>query len=101
MFGVGQIADHCNALQHNLFYGNCAYDNNTMPIYTQVVTMENQRPPTAEKPRKWYDYILHPFGRRTTPPPPPPPSFGHGSSLNTTIVYPPFVSISSNLFCCF
>lgn len=100
IFGIGQIVEHCNALQHNLFYGNCAFDNNTMPIYTQVVSMENLRPPSAEKPRKWYDYILHPFGRRTTPPPQP-PSFGHGSTINTTIVYPPLVShyiLKINLF---
>lgn len=99
IFEIGQFADDCNALQHNLFYGNCVYDNNTMPIYTQLVTMDNLRPPTAVRPRRWYDYVLHPFRRHsTTPSPtssPPSASFRHGNIINTTIVYPPHVSISS------
>lgn len=92
IFGIGQISDHCNALQNNLFYGNCAIDNNTMQIYAQVVVMDNTPPPPSspQKSRKWYDYILHPFQRRKAA---PPPRFGHGNIINATITYPPFVSI--------
>lgn len=99
IFIIGQSADRCDALQNNLFYGNCAFDNNTMQIYTQVVVMDNvlsPRPPPspAQKSRKWYDYILHPFQRRKpTSPPSPPSTVGHGNIINTTITYPQIVSI--------
>lgn len=104
ILGFGHIADYCNALQNNLYYGNCAFDNNTMQIYTQVVVMDNTppfppattSPAPAQKQRKWYDYILHPFKRRAanTPPPAQPTPFGHGIILNATITFPPLVSIS-------
>lgn len=96
---IGQSADRCDGLQNNLFYGNCAFDNNTMQIYTQVVVMDNvssPRPPLSpvQRPRKWYDYILHPFQRRKPSSPSSPPSIvGHGNIINTTITYPQIVSI--------
>lgn len=99
IFGIGHIADYCNALQNNLYYGHCAFDNNTMQIYTQVVMMDNvpPSPPApastpAQKPRKWYDYILHPFKRRATTTSPPPTSFGNRNIINATITFPPLVS---------
>lgn len=107
IFAIGQLADHCDALQNNLYYGNCAFDNNTLQVYTQVVVMDNQRQPIpssptpapAQKPRKWYDYILHPFQRRTTtsPPPQPPAPFGQGNIINATVTYPPQVSSISQV----
>lgn len=90
-FGIGQIVNRCNALQHNLFYGDCAYDNNTMPIYTQLVSMENHRPPAVRPTRKWYDLIVHPFRHHKTTP--PASSVVPGSTINTTVVYPPLVNI--------
>lgn len=80
-----------NALQHNLFYGNCARDNNTVPIYTQVVIMDN---PTAvytpSKPvRRWYDWFSFSRKSKTTTPAP----ILSGKVINTTVVFPPHVSI--------
>lgn len=103
IFGIGQIADYCNALQNNLYYGNCRFDNNTMQIFTQVVVMDNppprpspSTPVPAQKTRKWYDYIFHPFKRSpTTTTPPPTSSFGYGNIVNSTITFPPLVSASN------
>lgn len=93
----------CNAIQHNLFYGNCAYDNNTIPMYTQVVLLDN---PTAvhtpSKPaRRWYDWFSNPFRRRskssaktTTAVP-----IVSGKVINTTVVFPPHVSIDLDRIC--
>lgn len=89
MFGIGQMSDHCNALQHNLFYGDCTFDNNTITIYTQVVKMDNLQLARAKKSRGWFGFIANPFRRRT----PPPSSFGQGNAINTTVAYPPHVSI--------
>lgn len=90
----GLTAYQTYALQHNLFYGNCAYDNNTVPIYTQLIHMDN--PSHVAKPvRRWYDFILrNPFRRHeTTAAPKVPPK-----SVNTTIIFPPPVSFSHILF---
>ncbi|XP_055318189.1 uncharacterized protein LOC129576713 [Sitodiplosis mosellana] len=80
----------CNALQHNLFYGNCVLDNNTVPIYTQVVLMDNPYAVhTPAKPvRRWYDWFSKlSFRRKTTTT--PAPSIVSGKVINATVVFPP------------
>lgn len=88
LFGIGQIVDNCDAIRQNLFYGNCARDNNTMSIYTQVVNLNNNAPKPT---RKWYDYMVHPFRRHARS---PPSSIGSRGTINATIDYPPPVSAS-------
>lgn len=79
------------AFQHNLLYGQCSNDNNTILIYTQNIAMENSNASQiVPKPnKKWYHFFTSPFrGSESTK-----------SSLNTTmnvinttVEFPPAVS---------
>lgn len=80
-------------VQHNLFYGSCAPDNETIPIYTQVIIMDNSNDvhAVAKPTRKWYNWFSNiSFGhRRTTTTAAPNTS---GKVINATVVFPPLVS---------
>lgn len=76
--------------KHNFSYGNCVKDNNTVPIYTQVVFMDNPHVvPTPSKPpqRHWYDFFS--FRRKATTAAP----IASVQIINATVVFPPRVSI--------
>lgn len=80
-----------HALQHNLFYGSCVYDNNTVPIYTQVISLDNPHPIVATTPkptRGWFNWLPNLSFRRRSPSPP----VTQGTVINTTVVFPPAVS---------
>lgn len=84
----GLTAYSSYAIQHNLFYGHCAYDNNTVPIYTQMIAMDNpsSNQVTSKPVRRWYDSFTSLFRQRTTTPAP------IGNIINATVVFPPPVS---------
>lgn len=96
MFSCWLTIYDASAVQHNLFYGNCVYDNNTVPIYKQVVIMEN---PSAvhvpSKPiRRWYDWFSNiPLRRRAITSAP----IVSGKVIDATVVYPPHVSLMHHL----
>lgn len=82
------------AQQHNLYFGNCIYDNNTMPIYSHVISMENHRhvrfnpKPVRGFFKKYFtDVFRRPKTTTTTPAP-----ILTGEILKTTVVFPPNVS---------
>lgn len=87
----------CNAvIPHDLFYGNCAQDNNTVPIYTQVVIMDNPTAVHAQpKPaRRWYDWFSRfSFRRKNTTTTTTAAPHVAGKVINATVVFPPPVSI--------
>lgn len=85
------IVYESHALQHNLFYGNCAHDNDTIPIYTQEVIMDNPAAVhiPAKPAKKWYSWFSNiSFRRHATIPKP----IFTGKTINTTIIFPPVVS---------
>lgn len=80
----------CHTYQHNLYYGNCANDNDTVPIYTQVIIMDNPdavRTPSRPS-RRWFDIFS--LRRRATTTPAP---IFSGKVINATVTFPPTVSI--------
>lgn len=74
-----------HALEHNLFYGNCVHDDQTIQLYSQVIMMNNSNTIQNSKPRKWYDWFS--FNRKPTPS----PRFSR-KVINATIQFPPAVS---------
>lgn len=92
----GLTAYSSYAIQHNLFYGHCTYDNSTIPIYTQVIAMDNPSTNQVEsKPvqKRWYDFLTSPFHRSATTTPAP---IVNRNVINSTVVFPLAVS-----FCIF
>jgi len=92
----------CNTLQHNLFYGNCAYDNNTIPMYTQVIIMDN---PTAvhtqSRPvRRWYDWFSNMSFRRKATTTTTATPIVSGKIINETVVFPPHGMKNTRLIKC-
>lgn len=76
---------YSRALEHNLFYGNCVHDDQTIQLYSQIVMMNNSNTIQNSKSRKWYDWFS--FNRKTTPS----PRFSR-KVINATIQFPPAVS---------
>lgn len=78
-------------VQHNLFYGSCAHDNDTVPIYTQVIVMDNPGGAHAPKPTRWFDWFKNlSFRKKHAENGAAAGAAGH--IINTTVVFPPVVS---------
>lgn len=89
-YGNGlRISSNKLNVPHNLYYGYCTRDNNTLPIFTQVIIMENHEigevPPKATSTSGRLFGWIPKFSSRQH-------SKLNKKRINTTIVYPPCVS---------